>query len=355
MRTIVLVGAGHAHLHIIRAWSREPIPNWRLVVLSSSSYQYYSGMFSGYAEGLYNEKETRVPLVPFCRIAGALFYEETVKKIDAASQTLYCASGKSYSYDLVSFDIGSRIDIPRNFEEISPQVKPADKMIEAIESIRTTEHPVVIGGGAAAVEMALSIHEWRKNNGYSNPVQLISKSALLSETNDQHSVRDELRAAGVHLKEQDSPSSLHETMLTTASGNMYPCTSMFWLTGASSFSLFAESGLVTEEGFLVVTPTLQAAEQPLIFAAGDCAHFGEGIAKNGVHAVKQGPILWYNLQAIILNQKLRAYEPKSNQLSILSLGNRRALALYGNKSFKGKLAWKLKNRIDQNFMRKYRL
>ncbi|WP_342528718.1 FAD-dependent oxidoreductase [Chryseomicrobium sp. FSL W7-1435] len=348
MRTLLLVGAGHAHLHIIRAWLREPIPNWQLVVLSSSPYQYYSGMFSGFAEGIYEEAETRISLVPFCRIAKAVFYEETVVKIDAKEKVVYGKTGESYAYELVSFDIGSRIAIPDGFQTHSPTVKPAHKMMEAVQTFRETQHPVVVGGGAAASEMALSIQQWRLANKFVEPVTIISHSKFMAD------VYEEFKAAGIVYKDQDSPLSVENYVVTTENGLKLACSQLLWLTGASSFPLFQDSGLATEDGFLKVIPTLQALDEPTIFAVGDCAHFGEGLAKNGVHAVKQGPVLWYNLQAIILNQKLRAYEPKKNQLSILSLGNRRGLAIYGDRTLKGRFAWKLKNRIDQNFMKKYR-
>lgn len=357
MKTIVLVGAGHAHLHVIKAWQKEPLPNCRLVVISASNYQYYSGMFSGYAEGLYSEEQTRVSLVPFCRIAGALFYEDTIERIDSSARTLFGKSGTSYSYDIVSFDIGSTIAIPEAFQEVSPDVKPSHEMMATIHQIRSTPHPVIVGGGAAAVEMALSIHHWRINNGYMTPIQVVSASPLLKGTGAEHEIRNLINQTGISLSEEDEVLRMEKDSVHTKNGKVLKATALFWLTGATSFSIFRDSALSTTDGFLNVTSTLQSTDEPTIFAAGDCAHFTASqtsLAKNGVHAVKQGPILWYNIQALVGNQKLRAYEPKSPQLSILSIGSREGFLLYGNWHFKGKLAWRIKHQIDTRFMNKYK-
>lgn len=357
MKTIVLVGAGHAHLHVIKAWQKEPLPGCRLVVISASKYQYYSGMFSGYAEGLYSEEQTRVSLVPFCRIAGALFYEDTIERLDSSVKTLFGKSGTSYSYDIVSFDIGSTIAIPEAFQDMSPKVKPSHEMMNTISNIRSTVHPVLIGGGAAAVEMALSIQHWRMKNGFKTPVQLVSASPLLKDTGAESKIQNEMKQAGILVSIEDEVLRMENDAVHTKNGNVLKASALFWLTGASSFPIFLASGLSTTDGFLNVTSTLQSTDEPTIFAAGDCAHFTASktsLAKNGVHAVKQGPVLWYNLQALIGNQKLRSYEPKSPQLSILSIGKREGLLLYGNWHFKGRLAWRIKHQIDTRFMNKYK-
>lgn len=357
MKTILLIGAGHTHLHVLREWKREPLPNCRLVLISPSPFQYYSGMFSGFAEGLYAREETRVPLVPYSRITGAEFIEDTIVRIDAKENVLFGSKGISYSYDLVSFDIGSYIEIPSEFEQVSRPLKPSHRMAETIPTFREADAPVIIGGGAAAVEMALSVHAWREKNGFSAPVTLISRSLVLNGSPAAERIRKEFQNKGIVWVEEDEPQALVGGAIRTVSGKTLPCSAMLWLTGAKSFPLFKDSRLSETEGFLNVNDKLQSIENPSIFAAGDCLHFipaADGLAKNGVHAVKQGPILWYNIQSVVMGRSLKAYKPSTHQLSILSLGNRRGLALYGKFHWIGRTAWLLKNKIDRDFMNRYR-
>ncbi|MFC4355090.1 FAD-dependent oxidoreductase [Chryseomicrobium palamuruense] len=357
MKTIILVGAGHSHLHILREWKREPLPNCRLVLISPSPFQYYSGMISGFAEGLYALEETRVPLIPYSRITGTEFIQDTIVRVDAEQKVLFGSKGISYSYDLVSFDIGTFIQIPEQFKQLSSPLKPSYHMVEAVPAFRETEAPVVIGGGAAAVEMAFSIQSWRTANGYPTPVALISSSTLLEGTSQSDHIRNEFRHMGLVWFEGDEVEEVHSSYVRTRNGRSIPCTSMLWLTGPQSFTLFKDSGLAETDGFLNVNESLQSTDNASIFAAGDCLHFTTsegGLAKNDVHAVKQGPVLWYNLQSMIVGRPLKAYQPSKQQLTILSLGNRRGLALYGKFHWTGRAAWLLKNKMDRDFMNRYR-
>lgn len=357
MKTIILVGAGHTHLHILREWKREPLPNCRLVLISPSPYQYYSGMFSGFAEGLYSLEETRVPLIPYSRITGTEFIEDTIVRIDAKKNVLFGSKGISYAYDLVSFDIGSFIAIPEDFEPFSRPLKPSHHMAETLPTFRQEDAPVIVGGGAAAIEMALSTQTWRSNNGYSTPVTVISRSKLLEGIPGAERIRKEFRDKGIQWMEEDELQEMQDGMVRTQNGKTLSCTSILWLTGATSFGVFKESGLANTDGFLNVNDKLQSTDHASIFAAGDCLHFTAaegGLAKNGVHAVKQGPVLWYNIQSIVMGRPLKAYQPSTHQLSILSLGNRKGLALYGKLHWAGRTAWLLKNKIDRDFMKRYR-
>lgn len=47
MKTLVLVGGGHAHLHCLEQINNDSQKDWRVKLISPSPYQYYSGMFSG--------------------------------------------------------------------------------------------------------------------------------------------------------------------------------------------------------------------------------------------------------------------------------------------------------------------
>lgn len=93
-----------------------------------------------------------------------------------------------------------------------------------------------------------------------------------------------------------------------------------------------KSGLpVDPGGALRVNRFLQAVGHPSIFGGGDCAAFGERpLAKIGVCAVREAPILFHNLLAFLGRNgrtSLRAFKPQRSFLLILNLGDGTGLAV----------------------------
>ena len=93
-----------------------------------------------------------------------------------------------------------------------------------------------------------------------------------------------------------------------------------------------------------------------IFATGDCASLvtDPRLPKAGVYAVRQGPVLAHNLKAHAAGRPLRAYRPQRDFLSLLNLGDGRAIAVKWGFSAEGGWAWRLKDAIDRRFVRRYR-
>mmetsp|Transcript_464 Transcript_464/g.1146 ORF Transcript_464/g.1146 Transcript_464/m.1146 type:complete len:309 (+) Transcript_464:249-1175(+) len=151
----------------------------------------------------------------------------------------------------------------------------------------------------------------------------------------------------------------------------------------------------SSSGFLLVHPTLQCVGHPHVFAAGDCAGplpnddvaaAGEAVdallrnvPKAGVYAVRQAATLRRNVVAACkaiagaaaaaddeekkgggagVKEALKAldlddYVPQRGFLSLLSLGNKSAVGTKWGVAFEGPWVWKLKDHIDQSWMRQF--
>jgi selenide,water dikinase len=91
-----------------------------------------------------------------------------------------------------------------------------------------------------------------------------------------------------------------------------------------------------------------------VLAAGDIASLASHpVPKAGVYAVRQGPVLAENLLRLLRGEMPIEYKPQRRFLSLLSLGQRRAVASWGSWAMEAAWVWKLKDRIDRAFMRRY--
>lgn len=159
MADILLIGGGHVHLSILLALMKESTTH-KVTLISSTRFQYYSGMFSGYTEGIYQEEKIRIDLRSLCQRSSVPFIKDTIISLDPNKKVVKGQSGMNYSFGVISFDIGS--DIMTKQQPNMTQIKPNYLFPNEIRAFRSSEKPVLIGGGSAGVELALSILAWRK-------------------------------------------------------------------------------------------------------------------------------------------------------------------------------------------------
>lgn len=359
MRTLVLVGGGHAHLHCIEQVKNDSQENLHVVLISPSRHQYYSGMFSGYTEDVYSLDDIRIDLAKLCEKIGCTFIKDTIVTIDAQARTMKGAKGQIYSYDLASFDIGSRTAIPEAMIEQVSSIKPNYRFPDQLNHLRESAYPVIVGGGASGVELAFSVHAWRKHQGLLPPVALFSSTSLLSNSNKTVSKRIEAiaRKKSLPFYTGQPVEEITNEHIVTCDKQSHRQSDVLWLTGPKSEELFQHSGLQTDEdGFLLVSRALQSVQYPEIFGAGDCISINHypTLAKNGVYAVRQGPVLWNNLKNSLNKEALQPFKPQKNFVAILSTGGGQAFLTYGKFTFHGKIAWKIKQYIDRKFMKRYK-
>ena len=74
-RHLLLVGGGHAHLHVLLSLAADPMPGAAVTLISPESYATYSGMMPGVLAGLYDLAAAQVDLRALCARAGVRFAE----------------------------------------------------------------------------------------------------------------------------------------------------------------------------------------------------------------------------------------------------------------------------------------
>jgi NADH dehydrogenase FAD-containing subunit len=120
-------------------------------------------------------------------------------------------------------------------------------------------------------------------------------------------------------------------------------------------SLFADSGLATgDDGGLLVDEYLQSVNYPEIMGGGDCiAYRPRPLDKVGVHAVRQNPVLLHNLLAMVRGEALQAFKPQPQYMLIFNTGDNKGILWRGGLVLRGKWAFRLKDRVDRKFMRRF--
>jgi selenide,water dikinase len=363
---LLLVGAGHAHLEILRCQIRKPLPV-ALTVVSPGPRHHYSGMIPGYLQGTYTEDEISFPLPELVGKAGGRFLLAQATGVDPVHRRIHLAGQPDLAYDLVSFAVGSNtagIETPAVAGH-AQRIKPIGQAVElrrrALElAAAGGEVPLaVVGGGAAGVEVALALDRLLAAGGARPRIAILeSGGTILSDfsASCRRRIGEILDRRGIAVRTGCRVRAVHADRAELESGEPVPSRLTVWLTGAVAWPLFQGSGLpLDERGFLLLDDALRSTADPRIFAAGDCGTLVRHprTPKAGVYAVREAPVLWRSLQAAVFEREPPRYRPQESFLSLLNTADGRAFLRWKGMTSYSRWAWRLKDRIDRRFMRRY--
>ncbi|MCA1581732.1 MAG: FAD-dependent oxidoreductase [Acidobacteria bacterium] len=366
---VLLVGGGHSHLEILRRHILKPHPGISLTLVSAASKHHYSGMVPGFLAGTYREAEIAFDLAALSASAGSRFLEGQAVSVDPTRRVVRMADGEEVGYDLVSFGVGSSTrgsSLP-GVQEHAWTVKPIGRAVAlraalmelASRSGGEAARAVVVGSGAAGIEVACAAAAVFHRTGRSRELTIVGDGKEILEG---YSPRMRRRAVRVLEAKQCSillgarVAEVRPDSVRLSDGREIPSDLTVWLTGPAAYGLFEGSGLALDKrGYLLVDDALRSVSDGRVFGAGDCATLSSHphTPKAGVYAVREGPVLWKSLVATVEETSLPRYVPQGDFLSILNTADGRALLRYRGIVSGSRWAWRLKDRIDRHFMRKY--
>jgi len=364
-RDLVLVGGGHSHALALRMLAMNPVEGLRITLVSPASHTPYSGMLPGLVAGHYRFEDAHIDLARLCEWAGVRFITAEACGLQPGARRVELLGRPALDYDVVSLDIGSQPEldsVPGARAHATP-VKPVAGLWQRWQQLHgkvvgseAPQRVAVVGGGAGSVELAMAITHCLA--GAPVTVELYCGAPQILQGYNgraRGAVMAALARLGIAVHLDARVVQVEAGALTLESGATHLFDELFWCTGAAAAPWIAASGLATDdEGFLSVSDTLQSVDDAGVFAAGDIAHqVSDPRPKAGVFAVRQAPVLAHNLRAVLLDRPLRTYRPQRRFLSLLSLGERRAVADRGPFSASGAWVWRWKDRIDREFMARF--
>ncbi|MEE1656087.1 FAD-dependent oxidoreductase [Microvirga sp. CF3062] len=366
---LLLVGGGHAHVLVLEAFARNPEPGLDITLVSKDPLTPYSGMLPGHLAGIYTRDEIHIDLQRLARAAGASLILDEAVGFDRAHRRVRLKGGEELAYDILSVDMGITPDLSgiAGADEHALAVKPIGNLLEKwdrlVDSALAPNGPrrfVIVGGGAAGICLAFAVQAFFTAR-VSDPIEvsLIGASEAPGiNAGMRRRIARALKRRRIAVHAEDPAIRIAHDGVTLASGRFVPADAVLVSTHAAPPPMLATTDWAKDEGgFLAVDPTLQILNDEAVFAAGDCATMvSHPRPKAGVFAVRQGPVLARNLRRAVRGEVLESYIPQRDHLLLIATGDGRAIGGRGRfLAFEGRLAWQLKDVIDQRFMRRFKL
>lgn len=352
----------------------RPIRDCELVCISDYPIATYSGMMPAVLAGQVPVEQMEIDLVRLCQAANARLILDQVVGVDPVRREIRFLERPPLAYDLLSVGIGSRptmagveCDDPEMLISVKPMQTFLRRLKARLEAVEPGDRPAriaVVGGGVGGIEVACCLErrlaeegaEWGMSHrpeitlvtGASEVGAGLRPSTIgrIAPVLNQRSLRT-LRGARVQRVSHGE--------LELNNGDRHPFDAVIWATSAAAAPVMDHLGLEQDErGFAWTRPTLQSVSSDDVFVVGDSGTVRENpTPKAGVYAVRQGPVLWDNLQRRLRRQPLRPYRPQSSFLKLINLGDGTAIGEYLGFSFHSRLAWRWKKSIDVRFMKMY--
>ncbi|MGY6563210.1 MAG: FAD-dependent oxidoreductase [Halomonadaceae bacterium] len=370
---IVLIGAGHAHLYLMR--HRRRLAAADMTIVDPGAF-WYSGMAAGVLGGTHAPAEVRIDPVRLARRYGLESIRGRLSGLDRSEHKAQLTDGRTLDYDLISLNLGSSAPTLTALSE-GPRVwavKPIAQLIALRHQLTSAyergEHPalVVVGGGASGVELACNLHSLAVRYAAPAAITLVSSSRKLIPTAPSGARRwlaGYLRRIGVEVRVGMRAVSHHRDGLLIAEEGvtrgqdamrLLACDHVIHAGGLAPPGALGGLGLtLLGSRGLAVHDTLQSVDDPDVFAAGDCAALVEHVLPRlGVYGVRQAPVLLANLKARLHGRPLQRYRPQAQALTILNLGHDQGLAIRGRLWWAGRSSLLWKRWLDERFMARHR-
>lgn len=358
MTRVVLVGAGHTHLHVITEAARLRAAGVELTVLAPATFL-YSGLAIATATGVSPPGANRVDVAALCARHDVAHHDAVVDDLDLDARRVRTDDGSWHGYDRISFNVGSGVPgppVPTGAGVL--RVKPLaslDELPARLTALDDREQVriSIVGAGATGCELAahlgtrlagrehITVHD--RGDG---PVPAFPDAA-------RKRVHRRLVERGVRFDLHAEVSALDDDGVVTTS-DRHPADLVVLATGLQASPLGQRLGLGDARG-IPVRATLQHVDHDEVLAVGDCSRFTpRPLPKVGVYGVRSAPVLVEVLLALHRGDAPPVFDPQRRALQILDVGDGVSVGARGRWWVESRWMHRLKLRIDHAWLDRYR-
>jgi selenide,water dikinase len=368
MRRLMLVGGGHAHLHVLQQLARKPIPDAEVVLVSPDDSHLYSGMVPGYIQGQYEASALRVDLAALVRCAKVTLVRATAEGVDVADHAIVTGAER-IPFDYCSLDVGCDaagahvVGMHEHALALRPVARAVELRARVDALVAAATRPLVVtvvGGGAGGTEIAFAIERRLASTAHGGLVTIVERErevlgAFAPEVRElAHRL---LRERGIGLILGARVTGVSRTAVTLDAGATVPADLVVWMAGASAPAMLTRSDVPKDDnGYLLVDRSLRAVDGAPVWGAGDCVTMRDrpDVARAGVYAVREARILDRSLRSALGHGRRKRYTPHRSHLDLINTGDDKAILRWRGLSLHNRWAWRLKDRIDRRFVSRHR-
>lgn len=354
MKTIILAGSGHAHLEIIKSLSKRETSENQFILISPNKDTYYSGLIPSLIAGKIEANNLTIKSAEFAEAQGIHFIQDLVQSVDQEKSSLTLAGGKILKFDLLSMNIGGEVvEMISKLNDEIVYLRPLDAFLKKWSNIQriygqdTSPRFIVVGGGAAAVEVATALRIHLNNmRATSGEIHLISKGPRLCENYSEKvsaAIITSLIKLNISVYLNEYVEEIVSKTLNLKNGTNIEFDSIFVVTPTRPSKLLTGG----------IDSKLRYSNN--IFAAGDAAIMTNfpRLPRSGVIAVHQGRHLAQSIRKFLEGLCPKDFIIPQNQLNILISGHKTARLVWGSFSIEGNWPFRIKNWIDERYINSF--
>lgn len=374
---LLLIGAGHAHLHFLRQWAEKPCPGWRVTLLSPFAHHTHTDMLPGYVAGRHLSTDCQVDLAPLVEeakvewIQGLCVGLQASKKLaEYTSLTRPDGVPSRIAFDTLSIEVGSSID-RRRLEGQMPgatsyalSMRPIEVFVglwpKVIDLARQkAPSMVVIGSGVQAAEIVFAAEQSMRTHGVKGA--RLSLVTGLSEwlpgvsAEVRQRVVDQLRKRHISLIHATC-TAIGDDVLELGSQAALTCDVPILALDSQAPAWLQNSGLaLSPSGHALTTPMQRSTDVEHVFIVGDAsARQDQPNNREAATSLEARNTLAHNLWASLAGLALKSHTPQPAKPSAILCGAGYAIASWHNWILDGWWVWWWKNRQHKALMRAYR-
>ncbi len=345
---LVLVGAGRAHLQVLKGLARQGRGDVHVTLVAPHPYYIEAGMLPGYVSGDYALQDIRTPLDALVEASGVSFAPAHVHSLDPNGRRVQLSTGDALPYDVLSIDVETATDRER-IESLIPGARrnalfthPLEAFVQLWPQLLTLAQEralqvAVIGDDLASMELAMAAaHALAPPHG-SRVTLVAGTEPLLAQQPPalQRRVLARLKRLNITVL-QDRCTGIDGRAVQLASGASLMCDAPLLALGGELPGWLPQAGLqLDDSGQPVLNERLQSESHRQVFIVPATA------------PAEVGPVLEANLRTALAGGTFRKAPMDASRLHVVDCGDGHAIAVWGPLSLEGREVGQWKHRRDR--------